>query len=231
MLRVREIHSWQNVHDLARLASMGAFVMPDEGAVEVSPAAGLTRQVRRLLEATPGADRFLPDWPDLTERRETRPQFLPVVTWLPALAATSSPAITPLVEMIADAADQLEWRQTYSAADFGAAFLDRYGWTELVGTRGPVPSDSVACGFLLLGPATYYPPHAHEAEELYLPLAGLGAWACGDGDLEDREIGRSILIRPWEPHAIKTGPEPLLALYVWRGGDLAARSRIIPEGG
>jgi hypothetical protein len=121
----------------------------------------------------------------------------------------------------------LEWRQTYSADDFGAAFLERYGWTELIGLRGPIASERIACGFLMLGPGIDYPAHAHEAEELYLPLAGTALWRRDESDFVSRRPGAPIVHRPWEPHAVRTQAEPLLALYVWRGGELAAKSKII----
>ena len=60
--------------------------------------------------------------------------------------------------------------------DFGPEFLERYGWTELIGNRGIIYSNRIACGFLLLGPEIEYPSHRHEAKEVYIPLTGRTQW-------------------------------------------------------
>jgi hypothetical protein len=201
--------------------------LPIDHMNPASQAESLSRQIRQLLGPIQTAAPFLEGWPELKALRTTRPRSLPVVALLDRLITHSVPATADLVQALAAAADDLEWRQTYSAADFGPAFLDRYGWTELIGLRGPIPSTEVACGFLALGPEIDYPSHAHEAEELYLPLAGDALWMRGDEDFTTRLPGLPIHHPSWMPHAMRTRAEPLLALYIWRGGDLAAKSNII----
>ncbi len=192
-----------------------------------SPAASLALAAKTLLDTMVPARPFLQDWPEFLVRRRAEPRRLPVLDWLDA--AQPSPATAPLVRAIVDHADALSWQQTYGAADFGAAFLDRYGWTEFIGLRGPIPSTELACGLLMLGPNIEYPAHAHEAEELYLPLAGSASWMRGDEGHALRPVGVPIHHPPWMPHAMRTQSEPLLALYVWRGGDLAAKSKIMEQ--
>ena len=182
---------------------------------------------RALLDGIEAARPFLELWPDPGATRPVAPCSLPVLSWLEAARHSSVPSTARLVTALATHADALAWQQSYAASDFGAAFLERYGWTELVGLRGPVPSGTVACGILMLGPEIDYPAHAHEAEELYLPLSGTARWARGDGAALERPAGTPIHHPSWVPHAMRTGAEPLLALYVWRGGDLAAKSRIV----
>jgi hypothetical protein len=87
-------------------------------------------------------------------------------------------------------------------------------------------SDRVACGILLLGPETEYLDHAHEAQELYLPLAGRALWRPDGGDCRLRPPGTWIHHPSWTPYAMRTALEPLLAAFVWRAGDLKAKSRI-----
>jgi hypothetical protein len=199
--------------------------MPDSA----SAAASLARAALRQLASRPEAGPFLDGWPALAAMRAQAPKSLPVCQWLDASASLAAPATRELVDEIVRSADLLEWRQTYSADDFGAAFLDGYGWTELVGLRGPIPSERIACGFLLLGPGIDYPAHAHEAQELYLPLAGTALWQRGRDAFAPRAPGTPILHRPWEAHATSTRNDPLLALYVWTGGDLAAKSKIVRQ--
>ena len=151
---------------------------------------------------------------------------LPVVSALQRLSRFAAPETRTLVEAIAALAGDLDWRQTYTSADFGQRFLDNYGWSEWIGERGAFLSDAIACGVLLLGPNTEYPAHSHEAEELYLPLAGHAFWRSGQSNWRLRSPGTWIHHPAWTTHAMRTADEPLLAAYVWRAGDLTAKSRI-----
>ena len=128
--------------------------------------------------------------------------------------------------MLAGIVDQIAWGQTYSAEDFGVEFLKNYGWTEFIGQRGPIPSEQMACGVLMLGPQVEYPRHRHEAEEVYFPLTGQTRWQQGNQGWTLRPLGQPIFHAPWVPHAMKTGVSPLLALYLWRAGDLTQKSLI-----
>jgi mannose-6-phosphate isomerase-like protein (cupin superfamily) len=149
------------------------------------------------------------------------PVHLPVCRWLPAMAGTGA------MTEIQRAAPGLAWRQTYGAGDFGADFLASYGWSEFIGLRGPVASEAIACGVLLLGPHVTYPSHAHQAEEVYLPISGVAEWQRGKASFAPVPVGQAIHHPSWVPHAMRTGSEPLAALYLWRGGDLAAKSVIL----
>jgi hypothetical protein len=170
---------------------------------------------------------FLEKWPvsPLTIR-SLSPITLPVLTYFLDLAAAANEQASEIVAPVLASARHLCWRQTYTATDFGADFLRKYGWVELVGRRGYVASDVIACGFLLLGPHTYYPPHSHEAAEIYIPLSAPTFWQQGDGAWHIRPIGEPIYHESWLAHSMRTEAVPLLALYLWRGGDLAQKSRI-----
>lgn len=195
------------------------------GMDAVDLAAGL-----KAAFAAAGAGDALEGWPDLRVTRVVAPATLPVCVMLEAAAAGAPDAFAPLVAGLCRGAAGLRWGQTYGVADFGADFLQGYGWTELIGLRGPIASDSVAVGFLVLGPGVAYPPHAHEATEVYLPLSGVAEWQRGDAPHAPVAPGVAIRHPAWMPHAMRTGAEPLVAAYVWRGGDLAAKSRILTGG-
>jgi Dimethlysulfonioproprionate lyase len=187
----------------------------------------LVASLRVLLEAAgPEARPFLRDWPRALIARPVVARSLPVLRALHGLSNHAAPDTRALVDAIAALADELDWRQTYSPTDFGQRFLDNYGWNEWIGGRGAFVSERVACGVLLLGPDTEYPAHAHEAEELYLPLAGRAYWRSGKSEWRLRTPGESIHHPRWTAHAMRTAREPLLSAYVWRAGDLTAKSRI-----
>ena len=187
----------------------------------------LVAALRSLLEsAGPKAGPFLREWPRNLIARPILPHTLPVVAGLKGLSRFAAPETQTLVEQIAALAGELDWRQTYTAADFGARFLDNYGFSEWIGERGPFISDAIACGVLVLGPDIEYPAHSHEAEELYCPLAGRAWWRSSESGWRLRAPGRWIHHPSWMTHAMRTEREPLLAAYLWRAGDLSAKSRL-----
>lgn len=189
----------------------------------------LAAEARRLLDRFDDAHLapFLAEWPASGEAvRTIAPSTLPVLRWVADLARGGSERTRPLTTAFAAAAGSLRWQQTYGPADFGPDFLGRYGWTELIGTRGPIPSTALAAGVLLLGPETDYPRHRHEAEEIYIPLSGTAVWTKGDAEPARRAPGTFIHHPSWTPHAMHTTNEPLLAFYLWRAGDLAQKSLI-----
>ncbi len=159
-------------------------------------------------------------------RRTVAPRPLPCLRHLDGLAQAAPPDAAGLVSHLADRADTFSWGQTYTAEDFGPDFLARYGWLELFGTRGQFVNDGMAAGFLVLGPHVHYPDHHHIAEEVYIPLTGGARWRKGDGDYAAKEAGAVIHHPSGVSHAMRTGDEALLALYLWRGGPLAQKSVI-----
>ena len=170
---------------------------------------------------------FLASWPSLNcEKRSVFLRPLPVLSWIPAADKAADNKARVIADMLVSLAYHLAWGQTYSAEDFGAGFLEKYGWTEFVGLRGPIASDRIACGFLLLGPQIEYPRHSHEAEEVYVPLTGQAFWQRGDQDWAHGAPGLPIFHASWVPHAMRTETVPLLAIYLWHGGNLVQKSHI-----
>lgn len=182
---------------------------------------GLLSAVRRAFDGVAEAGPFLAEWPEVGALRIVEPVQLPVCQWLNGMSENG------VMGEIKAASAALHWRQTYGAADFGAEFLAGYGWSEFIGLRGPVPSDRIACGVLVLGPGVIYPSHAHAAEEVYLPISGLAEWQRGDAGFAPVPVGQAVHHPSWMPHAMRVGAAPLAALYMWRGGDLAAKSVIV----
>lgn len=170
---------------------------------------------------------FLADWPPANCRtRPVAPHALPVLAWMTAAVQAAGKNAESIVNKFASLANHIAWGQTYSAEDFGPGFLEKYGWTELIGQRGPITSDRIACGFLILGPQTEYPRHSHEAEEVYVPLTGPTFWQQSHQEWIYREPCLPIYHGPRVAHAMRTETVPLLALYLWRGANLTEKSKI-----
>ncbi len=158
--------------------------------------------------------------------RDLAPRGLPCLVHLARATGLADDRSRPLTQFLRDHAGEFHWGQTYTSADFGQNFMDNYGWLEVFGTRGHFENAEVAGGFLILGPGIEYPDHHHVAEEIYIPLTGGTEWRMGDGAWQQRTAGEVIHHASNVSHAMRTGAEPLLALYLWRGGPLAARSTI-----
>jgi len=158
--------------------------------------------------------------------RRLGPNSLACLRHLDRIAEIVPPDARPLAAALGGGRDPFCWGQTYSAADFGQDFLDNYGWLEILGTRGHFANEEIAAGLLILGPRLLYPDHHHTAEEIYIPLTGGTEWRMGDADFTRREAG-AVIHHPGDVrHAMRTGHEPLLAAYLWRGGPLAQKSVI-----
>ena len=202
------------------------YPMPNKTRIANSLCPLVAALLDLLEQAGPAASPFLHDWPRALIARPQAERSLPVVAALEGLSRHAAPETRALVEGVAALAGDLDWRQTYTSADFGERFLQNYGWSEWIGKRGAFESDAIACGVLLLGRDTEYPAHSHEAEELYLPLAGHAWWRAAQSGWLLRPPGQWIHHPSWTTHAMRTEGEPLLAAYVWRAGDLTAKSRI-----
>lgn len=183
--------------------------------------------MRAFLEGRgPLVDGFVAAIGNARVERSLAPVPLPCLKYLPRAAAIAGGGAEALAQGLARHAGVLRWAQTYTEADFGRDFLDRYGWTELVGTRGHFVSETIAAGFLLLGPEIVYPDHHHVAEEIYVPLTPATEWRKGGGAFVARAAAETIHHPSNVSHAMRTGAEPLLALYLWRGGPLAEKSTV-----
>jgi hypothetical protein len=191
-------------------------------------AVNIAARVKQLLESlpVPALAPFLADWPRAAVPRVVATSDLPVLRWLPDIAGDTAAFGIDLVAALCHAAPTLAWRQTYTAKDLDAVFLDNYAWGEILGANGPLASERIACGFVILGPFTHYPRHRHEAEEMYLPLSGTAAWQQADAVWRERPPGTPIHHASNEPHAMRTGASPLLALYLWRSANLAQKARL-----
>jgi hypothetical protein len=59
-------------------------------------------------------------------------------------------------------------------------------------------------------------------------LSGTAEWQQGDAGWQERTPGTVIHHASEEPHAMRSGAQPLLALYLWRSNDLNQKARLDP---
>lgn len=170
--------------------------------------------------------RFLPGKESLEARRALPARPLECLRWLALPDPLASPEARALTSFLAREGTAFRWGQTYGAGDFGTEFLRNYGWLEVFGSRGHFVHEEIAGGLLLLGPRTSYPDHRHTAEEIYIPLTGGSEWRMAEEPFRMRAAGEIIHHASNVSHAMRTGAQPLLALYLWRGGPLDQKSEI-----
>ncbi len=125
-------------------------------------------------------------------------------------AATVAAAARPF-------AASLGWRHWYRVDDKLPDFSRNFAHAEIVGPTAPVLSRDMRCGFILMAPHTLYPSHAHSAVELYLVFGGTAEWQRGAEPWLRRPPGAFILHPSRIGHAMRSGEEPLLALFAWHG--------------
>jgi mannose-6-phosphate isomerase-like protein (cupin superfamily) len=149
---------------------------------------------------------------------DTAAQPLSVLAQLPAVLELSGKQTRTVVQAICDAASSLNWQQSYTHSDgFDRAYLDNYGWFNLVSPDGVFLSDTIRVSVGYWGKGLSYVEHWHEPEEFYLVLAGGAEFhskgraprRCGPGDV--------VHHLPNQPHSIEMNNGPLLAAAFWRG--------------
>jgi len=180
------------------------------------PQRDLDEQWRELFEGL--ADMFAADSSNVRHRSRApdvlSPQLQSVVQYLPAALADVPAETASVCASLTALQGALHWRQNTNYIDIG--FLRSYAYCELLGPSGHWRSDRLSLGLLLLGPRLTYPDHVHPATEIYVVLSGHAQWRQGARPWQDQPPASVITHASMEPHAMRTGAEPLLAAYLWR---------------
>ena len=173
------------------------------------------------------------DWrqmlPDLDLKQPDRnlsAKSLPVLDFLSQMEVQAPLSNQSFVSRLNRIQADLHFNQTYSVEDFGPDFLQQYGWIKLLGPDAYWNSDELSSGFVLLGDNITYPTHWHVAEEMYFPISGTGEWYHENDGWQSKSPGDRIVHASNIKHSMRTNGQPLLLLYVWRGGDLVQKSEI-----
>ena len=203
------------------LASPASPASADAGELVARARVLLGERHEALLNA------FMMAWPEHPERRNLSPASVPVQRYLSAALELAPKWSRAFVAALHTESNELVWRRSYTPAQVGEIFFENYGYTEFLGTTGPIACEHLACGVLLLGPGVTYPLHSHEADEIYLPLSGSALWRHGSDQWVLRHPGTLLHHPSGTPHAMQTGEEPLLALYLWRSDNLNQTSHLI----
>lgn len=141
----------------------------------------------------------------------------------PALARSEGTPAEGLAAALTVCLPRLGWwdmQGLYGAYPEHATFVANYAFTLVAGGTFKGQSCPFACetmflGFTLQGPNTLYPGHFHKAVEIYLPISGQAEWFRDRDGWRTRPPGEFFHHEANENHAMRTGGEPLLALFAW----------------
>ena len=139
----------------------------------------------------------------------------PAYRYLPSALerARAAPEVAPLAEAFAALEPELAWVWRTDSEAHGETFRDGHANAWLVGPTGLEQRSDVLVGASLLAPGIRYVDHHHPPEEIYIVMSG-GEWYREDRGWHTPGIG-GIVYNPSDAvHAMRSGPEPLLALWL-----------------
>lgn len=156
------------------------------------------------------------DWIDV-ERRQ-----LAAADLLDDVLERAHPSARQILDTFIRHRRRLRWEQSYQKSDgfVPEEMLASYGFCEILGKRGPFVSERIRAGIGIYPPAIEYPIHRHQAEEIYILLAGTADYMIGEAEGLRRVPGDVVFIESNTPHGFRTGDQAFAVYYLWQGGDL-----------
>ncbi len=180
-----------------------------------------------LKQNDPAVDKFKPaiaewgeNWIDVGQA------YLPAASLLDDAIASANPNTRNLLETFARHKDRLRWEQSYKKEDgvVPDAMLEGYGFAEVIGKRGPFVSKRIRAGIGVWGPHILYPRHQHQAEEIYIVVAGAAEFKIGAAEEARCCSGDVVYVESNTPHGFRTTDQSLVVYYLWQAGDLRQTS-------
>lgn len=179
---------------------------------------------RQLHQAHPVLAGFA-DWPTDLTVSDLPPEPIPATRLVGGFDLAGTETTQALTSAIAATADQVHWKLTYTEDEVGADFLARYGYYELFGPNGHFHSNQLRGYVAFWGAGLDYGWHSHQAEELYLTLAGEARFKV-EGNDEIIGPGQTRLHESWQSHAMTTIDQPILTFVLWRGDGICDLPRM-----
>ena len=148
------------------------------------------------------------------------PRRLPACSHLDAafaLARRQDVATAELATALQAIEPGLAWTRRSTAKPGDGAFYDGHANANIVGPDGIEQRDDIWIGVSLVAPGITYPDHHHPPEEVYVVLSP-GDWRHGGSDWFAPGFGGLVYNVSDTVHAMRAGPDPLLAIWcLWTG--------------
>ena len=151
---------------------------------------------------------------------------LPAADFLGAAVPTGNQQTRPLLETFERCSNRLRWEQSYRKEDqlVPDEMLENYAFAEIIGKQGPFVSDRIRAGIGIWGPQIAYPRHQHQAEEIYIVLAGATEFRIGEAEETLYKTGDVALVESNTWHGFRTTGQIFVVYYLWQAGDLRQTS-------
>ena len=127
--------------------------------------------------------------------------------------AHTAPEVAPLAEAFAALEPDLRWGRRSDSEAHGETFHEGHANAVLVGPTGLEQRSDVLVGASLVAPGIRYIDHRHPPEEIYIVMSE-GEWYREDRGWHVPGIGGVVYNPSNAVHAMRAGPEPLLALWL-----------------
>lgn len=176
-----------------------------------------------LAHPHPAVQRFresMRDWGD--DWVSVEQTHLPAADLLGAAIPTGNEQTRPLLETFERHRNRLRWEQSYRKEDHLVPdeMLENYAFAEIIGKQGPFVSERIRAGIGIYGPGIEYPRHQHQAEEIYIVLAGSADFKIGEAEKARYETGDVVSVESNTWHGFRTTDQTLVVYYLWQAGDL-----------
>ena len=134
--------------------------------------------------------------------------------WNAALdhARTARHGLAPLADALQALEPALRWYTRPGDSSASANFAQGHANAMLVGPSGLERRNDVWVGISLLAPQVRYPDHSHPPHECYLVLSP-GQFRQGGAPWFEPGAGGVLFNPPGIRHAMRAGPQPLLAVW------------------
>ena len=130
---------------------------------------------------------------------------------LAGLAARPSP-LPEMAAALAAVEAGLAWSRRRTATPADEPFYSSHANAMIIGPGGIEERSDVQVGVSVMAPHVLYPDHDHPPQEAYVALSG-GQWWNAAMDWTEPGPGGIVYNPPGIRHAMRSGAEPLLALW------------------
>ena len=155
-------------------------------------------------------------WPKNLVLKEKTINKINVTEKLSIWRSSGNSQIDKIHNLISDLSQEVYWESGYSENEVNKEFLSKYGFFELIGPTGHFLTSEMALWVNFLDKNSYYPPHNHEAEELYFVVSGEAKFESKDEQSKILKSKDTRFHKSYQAHSITTLDKKILSFVIWK---------------